>query len=203
VYTLTDNAISQTLYYNEQDLRFTRTVTNFNKRHLLSVNLSLPVQVGAWLQSNNSVAGFHQQLQVPGVGTGEGVYTKKKTYYSISTYNSILLKKGIAVDLSAYYRSSSIEGIYDYGAYSNVSLGIKKDFWDKKAFVKLDVSDIFFENNRVMETAIPPLVSESISRHDTRRVRLSFRYMFGRKGGAKGKNVRQQGNKEELDRLGL
>lgn len=201
-YTLTNNTISQMLYYDQSTLRFTRKVDNFRKKHLVSVNLAIPVQVGSWLQSNNSITGFYQNLQYLDPFLNTEMLKRDKTYVNLSSYNSFIISKNLSLEAAASYTSASMEGIYDYGAYSNVNFGIKKDFWSKKAFVKLDVSDLFYDNNRLMTTNMAPLVTRSISRNDTRRVRVTFRYMFG-SNGAKNKNVKQQGNSDELGRLGL
>jgi len=202
VYTLTNNTISQMLYYDQNSLKFTKTMDNFRKKHLFLVNLTIPVQVGRWLQSNNRLSGFYQNLQYPDPFSAAALLKRDKSYFNISSYNSFMINKNLSAEASASYMSASMEGIYDYGAYSNITVGVKKDIWNKRAFLKLDVSDIFFDNNRLMTTNAAPLITRSISRNDTRRLRLSFRYNFG--GSAvKRKNSNPKGNKDELDRLGL
>ncbi|WP_262923071.1 outer membrane beta-barrel family protein [Hymenobacter cellulosilyticus] len=108
---------------------------------------------------------------------------------------------GWSTRLYALYNSPSFSGLNDYDSYSYVMVAVKKSFWDKKASLKLDVSDLFYQLNFRVSSTVVPVVNSNINYNDTRRVRLSFTYNLG-KTDLKGKRVETSGNAAERSRLG-
>jgi len=202
-YTRTSDALTSTLFYDEQNFRFIQTQSNFLTQNLFSAALSVPVKITSWWDMNNRAAIYSKDLNYPSAFDPNEVLTRSKTYYSLHTLNTFIFKDGLSAELSAYYNSPTIDGIYTYGAYSNVSAGLKKTLFAGRGSVKLDVSDIFYQNNLVISTHIIPTVTSGINRMDTRRVRLSFRYSFGGNGSKKRQNEHTKGNTDEINRLKL
>jgi outer membrane receptor protein involved in Fe transport len=201
-YTQTTSAISQVYLYNPAALRLIMTERNFRERHLTSVTFTAPLTPAKWWTSNNTVSVLYQQLSFPSPLDEAALYYKQKTYYTASTDNTFTLGKGWTAQVYGVYNSPSFSGQLDYGAYSYVSTGVKKSFLDKRAFIKLDVADLFYQANVRVSSDVAPAVSEGILRNDTRRVRLSFSYKLGKTDLAN-KRVQSKTNADELNRLGM
>jgi len=201
-YTQTTNAISSVYLYNAAALRLVMTERNFRERHLTSATLTAPLTPTKWWSSNNTLSVLYQQLSFPSPTDEATLYFKQKVYYTASSDNTFTLGKGWTVQVYGMYNSPSFSGQLDLGAYSYVSTGVKKSFWDKRAFVKLDVADLFYQSNVLVSSSVAPVVSEGILRNDTRRVRLSFSYKLGKTDLAN-KRVQSKTNAEELNRLGM
>ncbi|KIO77387.1 hypothetical protein TH53_09780 [Pedobacter lusitanus] len=202
-YTRTTDALASTMIYDENTFRFIQTQSNFLNQNLFSAALSIPVKIASWWDMNNRATLYFKDLKYPSVFDNNEILTRSKTYYALNTLNTFTFNDGLSAEISAYYNSPSINGIYSYGGYSNVSAGIKKTVLAGKGSVKLDVSDIFYNNNILISTNIIPIVTSGINRMDTRRVRLSFRYSFGGNESKKREKSNTQGNTNEINRLKL
>lgn len=202
-YTQTTNAISSVYLYDQPHLRYILTQSNFRQRHLASATLSVPLAPAKWWAIDNTLGLLYQELSFPNPLDNETTYTKHKTYYTLSSNHTFTLGNNWVAQLYGTYNSPTFSGVLDYGAYSNVTVGLKKTLWNKKASVKLDVSDLFYQANTRESSSVVPVVLDGILRNDTRRVRLAFTYKLGSTGGAKSKQVQTQGNASELNRLGL
>jgi len=200
-YTQTTNAISSVYLYDPSTLRFILTQENFRQRHLFSANLTAPLQPAKWWTMDNDLSLMYKALSFPDPMEEAAIYTKTKLYYSLSTDNTFKLGKGWTAQLYGVYNSASFNGFLDYGEFSNVRFGIKKSLLAKKATLKLDVTDIFYQSNVRVSSSVVPVVTDALNRTDTRRVRLSFTYKFG-KADLKTKQVHTKANDDELNRLG-
>ncbi|MCA8832854.1 outer membrane beta-barrel protein [Hymenobacter pini] len=202
-YTQTTNAMSTVYLYDPATLRLIMTQRNFRQRHQSSATFTAPLTPAKWWTMNNNVSLLYQELTYPTLLNETSRFdTKSKFYYTASSDNTFTLGKGWTAQLYAAYNSPSFTGLLDYSAYSYVSTGIKKTFWDKKAFLKLDVADLFYQANIRVSSNVAPAVTDGILRNDTRRVRLAFSYKLG-KTDLKSKRVQSNGNAAELNRLGM
>ncbi|OGX90171.1 hypothetical protein BEN49_07405 [Hymenobacter coccineus] len=202
-YTRTSGAISSLFLYDPAHQRLIMTERNFRERHLSSATLTVPLTPAKWWNSSNTVGVLYQELSYPDPFTDGLVRTKYKTYYTASSDNTFLLGKNWTLQMYGVYDSPTFNGLLDYGSYSYVSLGAKRAFWNKKAALKLDVADLFYQGGQRRTSAdVIPVVSDGLLRNDTRRVRLSFTYKFGKTDLA-GKRTQTKGNAAELNRLGM
>ncbi|MGY0034951.1 outer membrane beta-barrel protein [Pedobacter sp. NJ-S-72] len=144
-YTRTSDALASVLFYDEATFRFIQTESNFLTQNLFSAALSRPVKITSWWDMNLRATLYIKDLKYPSAFDAHEVLTRSKTYYALNTLNTFIFKDGLSAEVSAYYNSPSISGIYNYGGYSNVSAGIKKTLFAGKGSVKLDVSDIFYQ----------------------------------------------------------
>jgi len=195
------DAISSQITYNEDKLFYMSSVFNFSKRELLGLNLSVPFKIGKFWQSYNTIGIYRQINNIPDPFTLQSV-RKKNTYPNLKTNNMFTLGKDWDIDLSAFYRGDILSGMNWSGELSNVSLGIRKQFLAKKGFVKLDVSDIFLGQVQRWGSDFVPIRFTGRSRNDTRRVRLTVGYKFGKAINNNRKNNADT-NKEERGRLGI
>ncbi|WP_316748078.1 outer membrane beta-barrel protein [Pedobacter gandavensis] len=202
-YTRSTDAISDFIIYEQKELRFIETKGNFLARQLLSATFTFPVKVTNWWSMNNRAAVYHQTVKLPATFDPDGIQKRSKTNFTLSSMNSFKLGKGLAAEMAAYYRSASIYSIYNVSALSNVSLGISKSVFKDRGSIKLDASDIFYNNYVIASTTVAPLISEGLTKNDTRRIRLTFRYSFDKQMKTKKAAVKSNGNSSELNRLSM
>lgn len=200
-YTQTTNAISTVYLYNPATLRFILTQQNLRARHLATANLTAPVQPAKWWTMSNTASLLYQALSFPDPLQESQIVTKDKLYYTVSSDNTFALGKGWTAQFYGEYNSASFNGLLDYGVYSYTRLGLKKSLLEKRASLKLEVLDLFYKSNVLISSNVVPVVTESLNQNDTRRVRLSFTYKFG-KADLKSKAVNSKSNAAELNRLG-
>ena len=200
-YTRAVGAISEVYLYNEAQLRFIATQQNLPRRHLATATLTAPVTVARWWTMSNSAGLLYQQLSFPDPLDNATALTKRKTTFNVSSDNTFSWGRGWSARVYGLYNSPSFNGLFDWAAYSYVSVGVKKSFWDKRATLSLSVVDPFYQLNFRVSSQVVPVVSSELLRNDTRQARLAFTYSFG-KGQLKGKRVETSGNAEERGRLG-
>ncbi|MEN5055863.1 TonB-dependent receptor domain-containing protein [Sphingobacterium kitahiroshimense] len=195
------HAISTQVSYDEDKLFYMSKVVNFSKRELLGVNLSIPFKIGKFWQSYNMIGIYRQLNNIPDPFSQLNV-NKRNTYPNLKTNNIFNLGKDWDMDLSAFYRGEVLSGINWSEEISNVSLGIRKQLLSKKGFIKIDVSDIFLGQVQRWGSDFIPVRFTARSRNDSRRVRLTVGYKFGKTLNDSNKSS-AEANKEERNRLGI
>lgn len=202
-YTRRVDAISDLIIYDEPNLKFIETKANFMAQQLFTASFSFPIKLTSWWSMNNRAAIYQQIVKVPAVFEANGVEKRSKANVTFNTMSSFKFGAGFTSEISAYYSSASIYSIYNMSAFSNVSMGVRKTLLKDRASIKLEATDIFYNNYRIGSTTTAPLISESLTKNDTRRVKLSFRYTFDKSAKTKKGMVKSSGNASELDRLSL
>jgi Outer membrane protein beta-barrel family/Carboxypeptidase regulatory-like domain/TonB-dependent Receptor Plug Domain len=201
VYTHTQGAISAVYFYDAANLRFVSTTQNLPKRRLASATFSATLTPTKWWSTNSSAVVQYQQLNFPDPLDAGTLRGKHRTTVTLSSDHTFTWGTGWSARLYGLYNSPSFAGQFDFDAYSYVSVGLKKTFFDKRAAVNLSVVDLFYQTNFRVRSTLIPVVSEELTRNDTRQVRLSLTYNFG-KTALKSKAVQPKGNAEEVNRLG-
>ncbi|TGE20050.1 outer membrane beta-barrel protein [Hymenobacter elongatus] len=201
-HTATANPISSVYLNDAPNQRLVQTMQNVRQRHLTSATLTAPLAPAKGWSMSNSGSLYRQALRFPNPLDNAAQYHKRQTYFSLSSDNTLTLGQGWTARVYALYNSPSFSGLNDFDSYSYVSVGVKKAFWDKKASLKLDVSDLFYGLNFRVSSNVVPVVNDVITYNDSRRVRLSFTYNFG-KTDLKSKRVETSGNAAERSRLGM
>lgn len=74
--------------------------------------------------------------------------------------------------------SSSAQGYV--GERYSIDIAVKKDFWNRKASLSLNVSDVFKTEKNITHTESPLFVQDSWRIRDQRFFRVNFSYRFGK-----------------------
>ena len=95
-------------------------------------------------------------------------------------YSRITLPKGYSVELTAFYLSPFLEGIYHTKSRSFVNVAFKKTFFEQKLSVALAFNDIFW--GQIRNTTVDYQNQNMVGRQtfDTRRINISINYNFGK-----------------------
>ena len=182
---------------NTNTLKFTQV--NLDKSGDYGVGIVLPFQITPWWDINNYMQ-FSQRQEKSSYLEGEFDFSTWAAYGSITNTFKISKKHNISAELTAWYQSATIQGIFESESRYDVSFGIRKSFWDKKAYLALNVSDVFYTNPYKVSVNYEDQKYDFFDNLDSRLVRLSFSYKFGSKKAVKIRK-RVMGNDDEQKRL--
>lgn len=102
------------------------------------------------------------------------------TSWDANINNNITLGKGWTAELSGYYQSRMVWGLFYIKHLSQVSAGIQKTTNDKKSTFKLSVSDIFKDNHIAVDVRYQNQDFFTDRSWDSRVATFSYTYRFGK-----------------------
>ncbi|WP_017732671.1 outer membrane beta-barrel family protein [Nafulsella turpanensis] len=197
-YSHTSDVLTQVT--EQDDVRKVTKATTRNLQTLSSYNLTMsaPVTVAKWWNMSNNFNAFYNQYE--GLYLGEQL-TSEQFSFNLNINNRFTLPAGFSAELSGVYHSPGTFGLARYLSRYAVNAGLQKTFWDKKANLKLNVSDLFntLRFDDVVDFANMDYKTER--RWESRVARLTFTYNFGNKD-VKPQRRRQTGSEEEQQRIG-
>ena len=195
-YADTRGMIFQVLEQNDETRSTYQTNRNLKGMQNYAVNLSVPVNPFRWwsMQNNFSVYYNHyKDADLAGASLNAG-----RVAYNFYTGNTFTLKNNWSGELSIWYNSPSLYGIIEMvkPQYA-VNAGIQKSFLNKKARLKLSVSDIFLTSFFAGRINYSNMNLELDNRWNARRVALTFTYNFGNQNV---KSLRRNSGNDEFKR---
>ena len=177
------------------------TPINVDKTNTVALVISFPLIIARWWQMQNNLTGVYQQIETQYEGLG---YTNKIWNGQFFSSSSFLLSNGFSAELTANYQSPVLDGVARQGAFGQVSVGFQQKLKHEKGILRLNISDIFWNNIRVLEVNIPSLNLNqryTLRFSEPRIIRLTFSRNFGNKN-VKAANQRVN-PEEEKKRVGV
>ena len=130
------------------------TPINVDKTNTVALVISFPLTIARWWQMQNNLTGVYQQIETQYEGLG---YNNKIWNGQFFSSSSFLLSNGFSAELTANYQSPVLDGVARQGAFGQVSVGFQQKLKHEKGILRLNISDIFWNNIRVLEVNIPSL----------------------------------------------
>lgn len=146
----------------------------------------------------NNLNAFYNLFQGPYLG--EQV-SNEQFSFNMNINNRFTLPAGFSAELGGMYNSPRVMGIARIRSQYALNAGVQKVFWDKKATLRLNVSDIFNTMRFDDEVQFANMNYRTQRRWESRVARLTFTYRFGNKD-VKPERSRRTGSEEEQRRLG-
>jgi outer membrane cobalamin receptor len=171
---------------------------NLDKLTNYSLSVSYSKDITPWWSTDNTVTLNRSEYKDNSGGSFRDFHNYDVT---LNLYQSFRLSKDLSADVGAFYLSPWLYGFIKAQAQYKVDVGVKKTFWNKKASIRLRVSDIFNTNRFRGEANYNGNVRVFINNHFESRVGfLTFTYLFG---NTKLKVQKQKagGSTEEQDRV--
>ena len=122
------------------------------------------------------------------------------TAFQGNVNNQFTFKNGWSAELSAFYRSPSVQGVLANKTMWAMNIGVAKNVMKNKGSIKLAVRDLFYTQVFQGYSKYQNVDVTISQERDSRQVNLSFTYRF-----AKGKAVAQRkrgGAGDEQNRVG-
>jgi iron complex outermembrane recepter protein len=172
-----ENRMEQWVEQNDTTKQLANIITNIRNNYYYRLYFVLPITVKKWWTSNNTLNNYIIRYKTPYLG---GEYDQSKFVFYWSSLNSFILGPTTSLDLYLYYRTPSLNGLYHIGTRKYADIAFRKSLWKKRASLVLSVSDIFHSNKWVYAINYQDQHSGYTYTSDSRIVKLSFTYKFGR-----------------------
>ena len=189
-YNHTTDAITQVLQQENATQTTFQTTVNLNQIKNYSVNLSAPVPVTEWWTANVNLTSFYNRIESP---FSEGGFIDNDQFsYTANVQNTFTLPKDIKLELSGYYNSPMLYGMFEISEQYQMDIGATKTFGRLR--VQATLNDVFnWQGNRVIIRQ-GDVDATVVNDWESQVFRLNLSYRFG---NDKIKKARQRGTASE------
>lgn len=177
-YSRTNDVITEVLLPDTAKKALYQTNENLARQASYSLNLDAPVKFVKWWNVNNNLNVFYLGFRTPNLLGKE--FKSGKVAFQFNSNHNFMINKTLGAELTGKYESPLVYGTYNIlkPRYS-VDFGVNKSFADKKANLKLAVSDIFNTRSQHISSLIPGVNYRIDQKHESRVFRLTFTYRLG------------------------
>jgi len=161
-----------------------QTYRNLAVNHHYAASLSIPLIASNWLSSSNNAVIYYNSYKGNLVNTN---LNQGRVSFNVSSVNNINLGKGTSAEVISSYQSADLNGFCNIRPIFVLSTGIQKLLWNKKASIKLNVSDVFY-TNYIKVLSVSNGYRENFTQlRDSRVAMLTLNWRFGSGQAAPGK----------------
>ena len=196
-YNQTEDYITQVTIQNDTTNTTVAINYNIDTYRNYNFNLSSPIPVAKWWMMQTNLNLNYRSFQAEFLGARLDNRGFTANFYLA---NQFTLPKGYSVELSGWYRSPEVDGIFTGRAMYMTDLGIGKKLFDGKGNLRLNVNDVFNTGRWRGATLFENMDVRVDSKWQSRRANLSFSYRFGNQQ-VKGPQRRRSGSDEEQNRV--
>ncbi|MGK6352649.1 TonB-dependent receptor domain-containing protein [Parapedobacter sp. DT-150] len=195
-YSRTNDVIAESMQQDDASKATWVTNDNLAKQDVWFANLNLPIKLAKWWDTNTNLNGFYMGFE----GQLGPDYLKQGQYaLQVRNNHTFNITPTFSAESSVNYQSPLVYSIYRISTQWSIDAGLSKSFYNKKASLKLSVSDVFNTRTQDVRTNYANLNVVVNQKRETRVARLTFTYNFGNlKNGA-----RQEAQSEEKSRINM
>ncbi|MDO7851728.1 TonB-dependent receptor domain-containing protein [Hymenobacter convexus] len=164
-----ENATSRTVVSTSQ---------NLDQLHYAALTLTAPVEIAKWWSVYNNAVAYYSRYVGTLAGTTLGARNARPAF-TLSSNSTFSFGKGWSAELNGNYQSRELSSFFNSSPLGQVSLGIQKSLFDRKAYLKLNATDIFYTGALHAVSTYDNYVERFYQRGDFRVVTLAFSYRFG------------------------
>jgi len=195
-YTQTSDVITELLKQNTAESITYQTKDNLSKMRQLGIAVMINTPVTKWWNTNIYVNVYNNRYQ--GLYNNDPVDLQFSTL--VSSVNNTFTFGKWSSEISGWYRSPSAEGLLKAGHMGALNVGIVRQVFEKKGTIKLGFSDVFRTQVFRGDVRYSDVDVNIHARRDTRQVRMTFTYRFGKKNIAPERR-RRSGLEDEQNRI--
>ena len=197
-YSYTKDAYVQVFEQNDSTRTTFINWMNLNNFYNSNFTAVLPIEFAKWFRTNTNLTAYYGQYK--SYFHGNEVDKSQVTFIANTTF-TFILPKDFTVEMSGQYTGKQVYGMAYFYPSGRIDGGIQKLIFNKKATLKLNVSDIFKSQKSHYYSKYENVDIVGIERHDSRRANLTFTWRFGR-ADIKAARQRSTGLEEETGRVG-
>ena len=117
---------------------------NLGRAESLFASVFSQLHPAKWWDMQNNVMVIRQESDFAYEGKDLDVQT---TFWGLNTNHSFTLPKSFLVEVSAYYYSPGLWGIYKWRANGSLTIGVQKKLGEKWGTLNFNVNDVFLSSN--------------------------------------------------------
>lgn len=174
------------------------TAQNMDYRDNFSFVLSFPITVTDWWEIQ--INGMATTSRIKVVYLDEPV-SLSVSYFSLNGSQKFKVSKTVTVEMSGFFQSKQLFGVWEFGAIGSLDLGLEKQF--KSSSIRLSYSDILQTNKWSFIADIPSenLHTSNYLDFETTILNVTYTKNFGNNKLKGRKYSKTGGSKEEQGRL--
>ncbi len=153
------------------------TSLNLQTQNAYGVNINTPFTLTKWWTGNLNLNGFY--LGFKSDSLLGGTLNDGQAAFQFKTLQTFLLGKGFKAEVSSDYQSALTYGIFHIKPQYSFDAGLSRSFANKKANLKLSVSDIFNTRISRVSSRYQSVNIDFNEKQESRIARLTFTYNFG------------------------
>jgi len=180
-YHRTDNVLS-ILTFQDNTNRVIRTIdANLIMDFQYSLDIVHASSITPWWYLSVYTSGFYFENEFYSEESPQETYSNSTFGFYAQMYSGLTISKAqsFTADVTTVYLSDYIYGSYFYGNQLNISVSLRKKFWNNRASITIGVDDIFDTFNVPVSSKYYNQDNSYFSQPETRLFRLGFRYSFG------------------------
>jgi Outer membrane protein beta-barrel family/Carboxypeptidase regulatory-like domain len=197
-YSRINDVIAEVILPDAANQSLYQTNANIATNISYNANLNVPVQLTKWWQTNNNLNVFYLSFEAPDLA-GSALKTGK-TSFQFKSQQTFTIMDGFTAEINGSYESPLDYGTLSLKARYYIDAGLSKSLFNKKASLKLALSDVFNMSENNLSSAYPGLTYTLYQKNETRIGRISFTYRFG-KNEIKPARRRSTGTEAEQGRM--
>lgn len=171
---------------------------NVANNEVINLGVSYPFKLNKWWNVYMSVNGFTSRY----IPTDPGFKAMRQETLNIYGQNTFNIGKDLTMEVSGWYNSPSVwGGTYRTSSLGSLDIAFQKKFLNKKLNARLAFSDIFYTSPWTGESEFGGVSISGDGGNDSRQVRFSLSYNFGRDEVKKAR-TRNTGVEDEKNRIG-
>ncbi|RZM28564.1 MAG: TonB-dependent receptor [Pedobacter sp.] len=198
-YRSTNGYFSNITVQDNENKLFYDTQQNLDLSLTTGFSISATFRPAKWWEMNNYAQGTYKR-EKSGYLLGTYDYDVASIYINTNQVLNISNKVGLKAEISGWYSSKSIQGIYKLHSTFDVSAGIRQNIAKGKGTIRLAATDLFYGNPFRIDVNYLNQKNGFQERTDTRSVTLSLSWKLGNMIGAPRK--RNTGAEDEKKRAG-
>ncbi|AHM62481.1 TonB-dependent receptor [Flammeovirgaceae bacterium 311] len=151
---------------------------NLEYQKLWGLALSVPWTITRWWEIQANANAYYRDLKTTHL---ENNVTLSLYNYSLNLVNSIKLPRKFSLEVSGFYESKMVWGMWQLQPFGSLNVGIQKKLNNNNGTLSLSVDDVFYTNYWKLESRIPEANSLSFSIYDAhfQSLRLTYARSFG------------------------
>ncbi len=182
----------------EDDNRNYLTSKNVANNEIINLSISYPFKVTNWWNVYASLNAFSSKY----IPTDPSFTAVKQETLNLYGQNTFTIGKDLTMEISGWFNSPSVwGGTYRTGSLGSMDVAFQKKFLNKKLNARIAFSDIFYTSPWTGKSQFGSVIISGNGGNDSRQVRFSLSYNFGRDEVKKARN-RNTGVEDEKNRIG-
>ncbi|MBV7268596.1 outer membrane beta-barrel family protein [Winogradskyella luteola] len=150
---------------------------NVADQKIINLGISYPTKFNDWWRIYFSVNAYRSIYEA----TNPDFVSTRQNTLSLYAQNTFKLPKAITFEVSGWYSSPSVwGGTYETRSLGSLNLAFQKKFMDNKLTARLGFNDILFTSPWRGTTRFGDLFIDGNGGSDSRQIRFSATYNFGR-----------------------